>query len=257
MQEFFKTFVNTYNVFVKSIDGKWQYGKAFKVSNLLQLHVGERSFVQEKSRLIFSKLNCQACEKRPNFLVKVHTLNNSKTRLSLRLQTLIARFWSKLKLDCITFPCLIPIATHAYFGKKKCHLCLRLPFLQWNFHCIDICVTSCGHYYQPSCLSLQCAFSMKCKVERWNEEFDPSWQLTFGFFNIQDEKKSPLQLEVGLLGFLVTNPWSCLILLFVAFVKKKIVLDNHMLCISTKTKLNLFSRWSMKSFWCEEVVALS
>jgi hypothetical protein len=99
----------------------------------LQLHVGERSFVQEKSKLIFSKLNCQACEKRLNFLVKVHTLNNSKTRLSLRLQTLIARFWSKLKLDCITFPCLVPIAKHAYFGKKNVIYVEDCPFCNENF----------------------------------------------------------------------------------------------------------------------------
>jgi hypothetical protein len=39
----------------------------------------------------------------------------------------------------------------------------------------------------------------------WNKKFDPSWQFSFGFFNIQDEKKSPLQLEATLMGFLVTN----------------------------------------------------
>ncbi len=50
--------------------------------------------------------------------MKVHTLKSSKTRLSLRLQTLTTRFWFKLKLGCITFPCLVPIAKHAYFGKK-------------------------------------------------------------------------------------------------------------------------------------------
>ncbi len=125
-----------------------------------------------------------------------------------------------------------------------------------NFHCNDICVTSCAHWYHPLCLSMRCAFSMKCKVERWNEEFDPSWQLTFGFFNIQDEKNSPLQLEASLLGFLVTNPWPCLIFIVVCCIsQKKIVLNNHVLCTSTKTKINLCSRWSMKWFWCEEVVA--
>ncbi len=50
--------------------------------------------------------------------MRMHTLNTSKTRLSLRLQTLIIGFCFKLKLGCITFPCLVPIAKHAYFGKK-------------------------------------------------------------------------------------------------------------------------------------------
>jgi hypothetical protein len=36
--------------------------------------------------------------------------------------------------------------------------------------------------------------------------------------------------------------------------EKKIVLDNHMLCTSTKSKLYLCSKCSMKSFWCEEVI---
>jgi len=49
--------------------------------------------------------------------------------LCLRLQTWIAKFCFKLKLGCITFPCLVPIAKLAYFG-KKCHLCLRLHFVQ-------------------------------------------------------------------------------------------------------------------------------
>ncbi len=50
--------------------------------------------------------------------MRMHTLNTSKTRLSFRLQTLITGFWFKLKLGCITFPCLVHIAKHAYFGKK-------------------------------------------------------------------------------------------------------------------------------------------
>ncbi len=53
------------------------------------------------------------------------------------------------------------------------------------------------------------------------EEFDTSWQLTFGFFNIQDEKKSSLQLEATLLGFLVTNPWPCLIFIAVCCICEK------------------------------------
>jgi hypothetical protein len=43
---FSNSFVCTYNVFVKSIDGKSQQGQAFKISNLLQLHFEETSFVQ-------------------------------------------------------------------------------------------------------------------------------------------------------------------------------------------------------------------
>jgi hypothetical protein len=62
---------------------------------------------------------------------------------------------------------------------------------------------------------------MKCKVDRWNEEFDPSQQLTFGFLNIQDEKNSPLQLEATLLRFLVTNPWSSLIFIVVSCICEK------------------------------------
>jgi len=138
--------------------------------------------------------------------------------------------------------------------EKNCHLCFKLPFLQWNFLL---------HWYMcdimwsllPSLVFIYAMCIMECNVDRWNEEFDPSWQLTFGFFNIQDEKKSPLQLEATLLGFLVTNPWPCPIFIVVCCISiKKIILENHMLCTSTKTKLNLCSIWSMKSFWCEEVV---
>jgi len=63
--------------------------------------------------------------------------------------------------------------------------------------------------------------SMKFKPNGWNEEFDPSWQLSFGFFNIQDEKKSPLQLEVTLMGFLVTNPWPCFKFIVVCCICEK------------------------------------
>jgi hypothetical protein len=129
MQGFFKTCVGTYNVFVKFVDGKMQLHQAFQVSNLLhQFHFEERSFVQVESKLISTKLKHQACEENI-FLVKVHTLNTSKTRLSLKLQTSIVEFWSKLKLGCITFACLIPIARPTCF-EKKCHLCSRLPFLR-------------------------------------------------------------------------------------------------------------------------------
>jgi hypothetical protein len=73
--------------------------------------------------------------------VRVHILNTSKIILSMRLQTLITRFWFKLTLGCIIFPCLVHVAKHAYFG-KKCHLCLRLPFLQLkislHWHMCDI-----------------------------------------------------------------------------------------------------------------------
>ncbi len=184
--------------------------------------------------------------------MKVHTLNTSKTRLSLRLQTLIVGFWSKLKLGCITFACLIPIARPIFF-EKKCHVqdCL---FYNENFHYIDIYVALCGHCYHPWYLFKLCASSMKCKPNGWYEKFDPSWQLSFGFFNIQDEKKSPLQLEATLMGFLVTNPWPCFMSIVFCCICE-IVLDNHMLCTSTKSKLNLCSKCSMKSFWCEEVVA--
>ncbi len=125
------------------------------------------------------------------------------------------------------------------------------PFHNEIFHYIDICVALCSHCYHPWCLFKQCASSMKC-----NKKFDPSWQLSSGFFNIQDEKKSPLQLEATLMGFLVTNLWPCFKFIVVCCIcEKKIVLDNHMLCTSTKSKLNLCSKCSMKSFWCEEVVA--
>jgi hypothetical protein len=46
MHGFSNSFVCKYNVFVKSIDGKSQQGQAFKISNSLQLHFEERSFVQ-------------------------------------------------------------------------------------------------------------------------------------------------------------------------------------------------------------------
>jgi len=46
MHRFSNSFVCTYNVFVKSIDGKSQQGQAFKISNLLQFHFEEKSFVQ-------------------------------------------------------------------------------------------------------------------------------------------------------------------------------------------------------------------
>jgi hypothetical protein len=70
---FSNSFVYTYNVFVKSIDDKSQQGQVFKISNLLQFHFEERSFVQVELKWISSKLNCQACEKNLISCASAHT----------------------------------------------------------------------------------------------------------------------------------------------------------------------------------------
>ncbi len=125
-------------MFVKFVDGKMQWHQAFKVSNLLhQFHFEEKSFVKVESKLNSTKLNRQACEENIISCESAYT-KHLQTRLSLRLQTLIVGFWSKLKLGCIMFACLIPI-TRLIFFEKKCHV-QDCPFYNENFHYMDICV---------------------------------------------------------------------------------------------------------------------
>jgi hypothetical protein len=56
MHEFSNSFVCTYNVFVKFIDGKSQQGQAFKIPNLLQLHFEREKFCSRKIKIDFFKI---------------------------------------------------------------------------------------------------------------------------------------------------------------------------------------------------------
>ncbi len=100
-----------------------------------------------------------------------------------RLQTLIVGYWSKLKASCIIFACPIRIARPSNFVKFFVIYVHDYLICKENFHCNDVCVASCGHCYHPWCLTIQCTSQTKCQVKGCDQEFDPSWQLSFGFFN--------------------------------------------------------------------------
>ncbi len=107
----------------------------------------------------------------------------------------VTNFHCKLlvKIGCITFACPIPIARPSNFLKffviyvHDCLICNE------NFHYNDICVASCGHCYHLWCLIVQCTSWIKYQVKGCDQEFGPSWQLSFGFFNKVEEKtNSPM-----------------------------------------------------------------
>jgi hypothetical protein len=155
--------------------------------------------MQNEMKLLSTESNFRDCEEN---LTTCESAYNKQLQAQITLeilQTLVARYWSKLRSGFIKFSSQVLIIMPSDFAKRSVIYVQNCLVCNQNYHCNDICVASCDHTYHTWCLVVHCNSSFKCKVKGCEQEFESDWWLSFGFFDkAKDDVDSPMQSESAL-----------------------------------------------------------